>query len=472
MDEVKSEQVEIAPTLATPPPVPEMPGDLPAGTLVDGYRIVRLIGRGGMGTVYAAQDKEIDRLVAIKVLSAELAERADFVARFETEVRATVAIGHPNIIIIFQCGVLPTVPRQPYFVMEYLPGQSLEDRLEHGPLSVAEARKLLGAFDALEAAHRAGIIHRDLKPDNLWLGSAHGERFIKILDFGIAKLMTPSARSLRTRTGSAMGTPHFMSPEQWAGKEVDKRTDVYAMGVVLYSAFTGGKFPFDAATPQALSIKLMTEKPTPPSHFSKVDRKLERLILKCLERDPMQRPQSAAEVRAKLDTILARLERGRHWPERWGYAGIGVLALCALLAMLRSAQSIAGPPARPPTSVPSVLPGVARPEPPVQTNRAPEQADDASPRASAAPQKANEPPSVQPPNPDAAATAPMPHTKLKPKPSARGIPATTGPMPLTKPEQPVIAPSTASSEGPLAVSAKAAPTPTQAATASDVWHKR
>lgn len=329
-----SESVVAAPTLAALPAGPDSGGTLAPDTVIGGnYSIVRVIGQGGMATVYEALDIKAGRQVAIKVLSREFADNAALVARFKNEVSTTAKIGHPNIISIFAFGFLEAASAQPYFAMEYLAsGESLETRLRRGPLSAAEARKPLAeTLRALEAAHKAGVIHRDLKPDNLWLGSAHGEVFMKVLDFGIAKLTSSTGHVVKTREGVAMGTPLFMSPEQWSGKEVDHRTDIYAMGAVLFATLTGGKLPFTADSQEGLMAKVLTEAPARPSSFVPMDPKLERLILRCLERDSVKRPQSAKDLRLELDAILERLERRR---SKWHVVGlIGATTALAVAAL-------------------------------------------------------------------------------------------------------------------------------------------
>jgi serine/threonine-protein kinase len=372
---IMSESVVSGPTLAAPPSGPGSGGDLPPHTVIDGrYSIVGVIGRGGMATVYEALEISAARRVAIKVLSEEFASNAQLVARFRSEVSTTAEIGHANIISIYSFGFLKTASAQPYFAMEYLAtGESLEARLRRGPLSPADARKPLDeALRALEAIHNAGVIHRDLKPDNLWLRSTGREVFMKVLDFGIAKLPASTPNGVRTREGTAMGTPQFMSPEQWLGKDVDHRTDIYAMGAVLFATFTGGKLPFDADTQQALMGKILTEAPALPSQFVALDAKLERLILRCLEREPAKRPQSARELRLQLDAILSGLEKR---PSKRRIVGFVVAATVVATAVLSAgakgrrsdaraapeSQSPIAAPLRQPTSPPiaPAIPSVA-----------------------------------------------------------------------------------------------------------------
>src|SRR4051812_12392527 len=187
-------------------------GDLPEGMEVGEYRIVRKIGEGGMGSVYAAIQPVIGKRVAIKVIAPHIAANPDIVRRFIDEARAVNKIGHPNIVDIFSFGWLPD--RRHYFAMEFLDGKSLADRMKGAPMPPAECRRVLRQIcEALEAAHRQGIVHRDLKPDNIWVAEPqHGESFAKLLDFGIAKLMGETDAAKRTQTGVIMGTPAYMSP--------------------------------------------------------------------------------------------------------------------------------------------------------------------------------------------------------------------------------------------------------------------
>jgi serine/threonine-protein kinase len=188
--------------------------------------------------------------------------------------------------------------------MEFLDGKSLSDRLKGKPLAPAEARRVLRQIcEALEAAHRQGIVHRDLKPDNIWIAEPqHGESYAKLLDFGIAKLMGEGDPAKRTQTGVMMGTPAYMSPEQCRGEGIDATTDIYALGMILYEIFTG-RLPFSGGFAELITAHLMT-KPPPPSKFGPVPAALDKLILRCLEKDQKLRPQSADELGKALEAAL------------------------------------------------------------------------------------------------------------------------------------------------------------------------
>jgi eukaryotic-like serine/threonine-protein kinase len=238
------------------------------GQTVGNYRITQLLGEGGMGAVYLAEHPGIGRKAAVKVLHPELTRHTDMAARFFNEARAANAIHHPGIVEVFDFGTLPTGVS--YIVMELLQGESLAGRLRKGgPLPMAAALEYATqAAAALGAAHKEGIVHRDLKPDNLYLvpdPRNPGREMIKVLDFGIAKLAgNPDAPgSVKTRTGTIMGTPVYMSPEQCRGtKEVDHRTDIYALGVILYEMLCGAP-PFVSEGHGEL-IHLHISAPPPP----------------------------------------------------------------------------------------------------------------------------------------------------------------------------------------------------------------
>jgi len=277
--------------------------DLPEGMEVGEYRVLRKIGEGGMGAVYAAVHPVIGKRVAIKVLAPHIAKHPELVRRFVDEARAVNKIGHPNIVDIFSFGWLPD--QRHYFAMEYLEGQNLADRMKAGPIATDEARRLLGQIcSALEAAHQTGIVHRDLKPDNIWVAQPrHGESFAKLIDFGIAKLLGDGDAGAHTVTGAIMGTPAYMAPEQCRGVGVGPRADVYALGVILYEMFTG-RTPFQGSFVELITQHL-SDTPPPPSRHAPIAPALERLILSCMEKDPEKRPASPAMLRQQLEAALA-----------------------------------------------------------------------------------------------------------------------------------------------------------------------
>ena len=216
-----------------------------------------MLGEGGMGVVYKAQRKVFDRPAALKILRADLAKNSEVLDRFVTEARAASGIGNDHIVDVFDFGEVPD--GSTYFAMEYLEGETLGARISRGRVDVA-AVVALGAqlAEGLAAAHAAQIIHRDLKPDNVFIIEKSGADFIKILDFGIAKVI--GIDNKLTRAGAVFGTPHYMSPEQCRGSPVDHRTDIYSLGVILYE-MSVGRVPFDAENPLTILSMHLNELP-------------------------------------------------------------------------------------------------------------------------------------------------------------------------------------------------------------------
>jgi len=282
------------------------------GHTVGAYRVAKLMGVGGMGRVYKGVHPTIGSRVAIKVLSRECTDRRDLVDRFFAEARAVNLIRHESIVNVLDLAVLPD--GRPYIIMEYLDGAPLGAIVEHSqahqqPLPLGGlARLAVEVLDALGAAHAKGIVHRDLKPDNIYVAPSGRP---KVLDFGIAKLSDPGANS-STRTGSLLGTPHYMSPEQAAGRPVDHRADLYAIGVILYECVTGRKL-FVADSLFDLLRKHVEEPPVPPRTYRPdLDPGLESLILCALAKAPDQRFATAQAMSLALQHATAQLP-----PEQW-----------------------------------------------------------------------------------------------------------------------------------------------------------
>jgi serine/threonine protein kinase len=273
---------------------------LVGATLGDRFRVIRKIAEGGMGAVYEAVQLNLERKVAVKVLHAHLAGDAEIVQRFEREARATTAIGHPNIVDVVDVGELDDGSR--YLVLEYLDGRDLARALkDDGPLPLGRAVRILSQVaDGVGAAHAKGIVHRDLKPENVFLVGA--SEHVKIVDFGVSKFRDAAAGpDSKTRTGTALGTPYYMSPEQAQGlKDVDHRADVYALGVILFRVLSG-HHPFDDTSYPMLIVKICTEDAPPLGAWrSDLPPALESLVVRMLEKDPSKRPQSMAEVKDAL----------------------------------------------------------------------------------------------------------------------------------------------------------------------------
>ncbi|MCP3136121.1 protein kinase domain-containing protein [Pyxidicoccus xibeiensis] len=287
--------------VAVPPtPVP-VPFQL-VGRQLGHFRLLKELGRGGMGTVLLAEHALIQKRVAIKVLHAHLAEDPDLVARFLSEARTLTLVQHENVVTLYD---LDTRDGRPYLVMEYLEGQSLA-AFAKGPLAPSMAVELLKQVcDALGAAHAHGIVHRDLKPANVFLvPGPQGKQRVKLLDFGIAKLLSRPAGQLTTEAGMLLGTPEFMAPEQCGDAPVDARTDIYAAGVLAYFLLTG-QVPFAGRTAAEVLIGHLQKTPVPPHQVNpNVPAALSRVLLRALAKRPSERYASAAELREALVASL------------------------------------------------------------------------------------------------------------------------------------------------------------------------
>jgi beta-lactam-binding protein with PASTA domain/predicted Ser/Thr protein kinase len=265
-------------------------------TLFDGrYRVQRKLGAGGMADVYLAEDQELGRRVAIKILNGRHANDDQFIERFRREAKNAAALNHPNIVSIYDRGEAEDTY---YIAMEFLDGRTLKELIVGrgaAPINVAieYARQILSA---LRFAHRHGIVHRDIKPHNVMVD---GEGRVKVTDFGIARAGT----SQMTEAGSIVGTAQYLSPEQARGGEVDPRSDLYSLGVVLYELLTG-KTPFDGETPVEIAMKHLSNAPKPPSKLRPdVPRELDMVVLRALAKNPDERYQSADEMEADLERV-------------------------------------------------------------------------------------------------------------------------------------------------------------------------
>lgn len=281
------------------------------------FKIVERIGAGGMGAVYKADQPDMNRFVAIKILHPRYLTRADLVSRFRREARAMSHLSHPNTARVFLYGQLDDGAC--YFVMEHLVGANLAQTVRaEGPMEPRRAAHIMAQVcRALEEAHQAGIIHRDLKPENIFLTNQGGiEDFPKVLDFGLAKVtekqMKPGSMIL-TREGMVFGTPEFMSPEQARGKPLDAKTDIYSLGVILYELLTG-KLPFDAKQP--IEFIQLHVHATPKPLAERIDRVfppgLEDVLMKALEKEPDARWESAAQFGEALEALSRGEVTGSH----------------------------------------------------------------------------------------------------------------------------------------------------------------
>jgi serine/threonine-protein kinase len=306
-------------------------------TLFDGrYQIERKLGAGGMADVYLAEDQELGRRVAIKILNSRHGNDDQFIERFRREAKNAAALNHPNIVSIYDRGEAEDTY---YIAMEFLDGRTLKELIVGrgaAPINVAieYARQILSA---LRFAHRHGIVHRDIKPHNVLVD---GEGRVKVTDFGIARAGT----SQMTETGSIVGTAQYLSPEQAKGGEVDPRSDLYSLGVVLYELLTG-KTPFDGETPVEIAMKHLSTTPQPPSKLRPdVPRELDMVVMRALAKNPDERYQSADEMEGDLE----RVARGARVSATTVDTATQVLrrpAAAAAAASATAATMIAPPPA-------------------------------------------------------------------------------------------------------------------------------
>jgi serine/threonine-protein kinase len=307
-----------------------------------------------MGSVYLAEQISIGRKVALKVLQGNYSNDDEFIGRFRREARLAASLNHRNIVTVYDFdqgndGSL-------YIAMEYLQGSRLSDVVRRdGPLEIGRAVRLgLQIAEGLEAAHLAGVIHRDIKPDNIMVLGSPGAEEIKLMDFGIARMMDSGNTANLTRTGMIMGTPAYMAPEQAEGATISERTDIYALGVVLYEMLTGS-VPFKASTPSAVLIKHLQEQ---PARLRKIRREvpplIERLVMQALEKKPEKRVKNMHAVVEELQeangttsdessatqTILQRVIRHREgFPKEFRYKLPLVWAAVAVVVVLGFALS-------------------------------------------------------------------------------------------------------------------------------------
>jgi serine/threonine-protein kinase len=284
------------------------------GKTLSHYRILQVLGSGGMGDVYLALDEKLDRTVALKILPTEVAADPDRMRRFSQEARAVSALNHPNVAHIYEIGEAEGIH---FIAMQYVEGVTLNTRLNEKPLPIDEAVSIaMQVADALTEAHARGVIHRDIKPANIMVNN---RGHVKVVDFGLAKInpqSTPESITAQisndppTRTGVIIGTIHYLSPEQAMGKPVDGRSDLFSLGVVLYQMATG-KLPFGGETAIEMMHNILRSDPDAPGRLNRrISPELERIIAKSMEKDPERRYASANEMLADLQKLKRHIDSG------------------------------------------------------------------------------------------------------------------------------------------------------------------
>jgi serine/threonine protein kinase len=273
------------------------------GKTLGKYQVIERLGRGGMAEVYKAFHPQLERYTAIKVLNPFLAEGEDFLARFQREARAIAALQHPNIVQVFDVEVADETY---YMVIEFVAGGTLKDRMlaAQGPLPMSDVEHIfLGIASALDYAHRNGILHRDVKPANVLLDDTGR---VVLTDFGIARIVSDSQFTV---TGTLVGTPAYMSPEQGMGISIEATSDIYSLGIVLYEMITG-QVPFESDTPLSIIHKQINDPlPAPRSIRDDIPQALEQLILKSLSKEPGDRFTTVAEMIAAAQSAFAEIDR-------------------------------------------------------------------------------------------------------------------------------------------------------------------
>src|SRR5437868_3534992 len=287
--------------------------DLLVGRTIGHYKISKRIGTGGMGEVYLATDLTAGRKAALKILPMRFTGDAERLHRFEQEARAVVALNHPNILTVYEIGEDHSTH---YIASELIEGETLRQRLMRGRMEVGEAVDIaIQVASALAAAHETGIVHRDIKPENIML---RPDGYVKVLDFGIAKLAEQevpvtlaeeeAVLLVETHLGSIMGTVRYMSPEQARGAQVDKRTDIWSLGVVLYEMVTGHA-PFAGDTPGETMSSILEKEPPPlTSYVAQIPAELQQIITKTLRKEREERYQSAHELLEALQSLRRSME--------------------------------------------------------------------------------------------------------------------------------------------------------------------
>ena len=322
---------------------------LQAGTKLGPYEIQSVAGAGGMGEVYRARDTRLERTVAIKVLPESFAGDPDRLRRFEQEARTVAALNHPNIMAVYDIGEHAGAP---YMVSELLDGETLREKMKEGPLAQRRAVEYASQIaEGLAAAHDKGVVHRDLKPENVFVTN---DGRVKVLDFGLAKLRAlPTDRDgatmgTQTSPGMVLGTAGYMSPEQVRGKEVDARTDIFAFGAILYEMLSGQRAFKGESSVETMNAILKEEPPELETEKLKVSPGLERIVRRCLEKEPARRFHSARDVGFALEAIsgssatasMVKVKPGGRVGRRWIAGAVLLLVVGSLAGALAARRSL------------------------------------------------------------------------------------------------------------------------------------
>src|SRR5262245_42432275 len=286
----------------------DRPAHALTGRTVGAYRIDAWIGAGGMGEVYRAHDTKLDRPVALKLLPIQVTDDPERLRRFHSEARAASSLNHPNILVIHDFGDLES---RPFIVSELVDGETLRRRLDRGAVAVREAVGMaIQIAGALAAAHARGLVHRDIKPENVMVRT---DGYVKVLDFGLAKLVDAppeAATAIHTQPGFVVGTSHYMSPEQAEGKDLDERSDIFSLGVMLYE-LTAGSRPFSGDTNLGVLSSILRDTPRPLTEVnSTLPPDLQRIVSRSLAKDRQRRYQSAGDLRRDLEELDLSLRSG------------------------------------------------------------------------------------------------------------------------------------------------------------------
>jgi Protein kinase domain len=331
------------------------------GRVIGGrYRLESRLAAGGMGEVYQATHIELGRKLALKLMRPELSGDTTFIERFRREAMTASRLGHPHIVDIIDSGRADD--GQFYFVMEFLDGKTLSALIDEGPVALPLALDLVTQIaQALDVAHRAGVVHRDLKPDNVIVLDRAGQPFVKLVDFGIAKVVTATDQKLTTH-GLIMGTPQYMAPEQASGLAIDARADVYALGLIVFELLTGHPPLVGETAAIIMSAHISSVAPQLPATFPA---SLRTLVARMLAKSPGERPQSMAEVL----TVLAGVPRAlsRPWARAvMGLVGAGLVVVIGVLAWNARSRDVPVVPAVEPVKQTPVVVVQKTPEPIVE----------------------------------------------------------------------------------------------------------